>query len=99
MAIIEEPLELESGEVAVAERPLGVLTRPQGGNGWRDWLSTVDHKRIGILYGVTAFSFSARRRGVTRPSRRPMRRAPPPSSASLRLRHSCSTDSPIRWWA
>ena len=29
---------------------------------WRDgrvtsWLTTVDHKRIGILYGVTAFVF------------------------------------------
>ena len=41
MAIVEEPpLELEAGEGAqVTERPLGVLTRPQGGNGWRDWLS------------------------------------------------------------
>ena len=59
MAIIQEPpLELEAGEESrIAERPLGVLTRPQGGNGWRDWLSTVDHKRIGILYGVSAMFF------------------------------------------
>ena len=52
------PLELEAGDGLVyAERPLGVLTRPQGGNGWRDWLSTVDHKRIGILYGASAMFF------------------------------------------
>jgi cytochrome c oxidase subunit 1 len=59
MAIIQEPpLELEAGEGSrVAERPLGVFTRPQGGRGWRDWLSTVDHKRIGILYGVSAMFF------------------------------------------
>ena len=41
----------------VVERPLGVFTRPQGGRGWRDWLSTVDHKKIGILYGVSAMFF------------------------------------------
>jgi len=25
--------------------------------GWRSWVTTVDHKRIGILYGVSAFVF------------------------------------------
>ena len=59
MAIIQEPpLELEAGEeTRVVERPLGVFTRPQGDNGWRAWLSTVDHKRIGILYGASAMFF------------------------------------------
>jgi len=57
MAIIEEPLALESGQADIAERPLGVMTRPQEGNGWRDWLSSVDHKRIGIMYGVAAMFF------------------------------------------
>ncbi len=59
MAIIQEPpLELEAGEESrVADRPLGVFTRPQGDYGWRAWLSTVDHKRIGILYGVSAMVF------------------------------------------
>ncbi len=56
MAIIEQPLALGGG-AAVAERPLGVMTRPQGGNGWRDWLSSVDHKKIGIMYGVAAMFF------------------------------------------
>ena len=57
MATTEEPLALESGQADIAERPLGVMTRPQGGNGWRDWLSTVDHKKIGIMYGVAAMFF------------------------------------------
>ncbi|MEM7140206.1 MAG: cytochrome c oxidase subunit I [Actinomycetota bacterium] len=57
MAITDEPLALTTGEAAVVDRPLGVLTRPQGGNGWRDWLSSVDHKKIGIMYGVAAMFF------------------------------------------
>ena len=57
MAITEEPLALTTGATTVVERPLGVLTRPQGGHGWRDWLSTVDHKKIGIMYGVAAMFF------------------------------------------
>jgi cytochrome c oxidase subunit 1 len=57
MATSEEPLALESGQADIAERPLGVMTRPQGGNGWRDWLSSVDHKKIGIMYGIAAMFF------------------------------------------
>lgn len=59
MAIIErEPLELEAGEVDEhAERPLGVFTRPQGSTGWRSWLFTVDHKKIGIMYGAAGLVF------------------------------------------
>lgn len=56
MAIIEEPLALTSGEQH-AERPLGVLTRPQASGSWKDWVSTVDHKKIGIMYGVAAMFF------------------------------------------
>jgi cytochrome c oxidase subunit 1 len=33
------------------------VARPSATTGWRSWLTTVDHKRIGILYGVTAFIF------------------------------------------
>ena len=60
MAIIEreDPLELEAGDVEqTAERPLGALTRPQGSTGWKSWLFTVDHKRIGILYGAAGLVF------------------------------------------
>ena len=56
MAIIEEPLALTSGEQH-AERPLGVLTRLQANGSWKDWVSTVDHKKIGIMYGVAAMFF------------------------------------------
>jgi cytochrome c oxidase subunit 1 len=34
-----------------------VLERPANPTGLWSWITTVDHKRIGILYGVTAFSF------------------------------------------
>jgi cytochrome c oxidase subunit 1 len=32
-------------------------SRPSSSTGWLGWLTTVDHKRIGILYGITAFAF------------------------------------------
>ena len=35
----------------------GVTRRPTGEYGIWSWLTTIDHKRIGILYGVTAFVF------------------------------------------
>jgi cytochrome c oxidase subunit 1 len=35
----------------------GVLRRPTSYTGWWSWVTTVDHKRIGILYGTTAFIF------------------------------------------
>ncbi len=34
-----------------------VIARPVSANGLWSWITTVDHKRIGILYGVTAFVF------------------------------------------
>jgi cytochrome c oxidase subunit I len=33
------------------------LRRPTATAGWRSWFVTVDHKRIGVLYGATAFAF------------------------------------------
>jgi cytochrome c oxidase subunit 1 len=59
MAIVERPtpaLELTTGEPAV-NRPLGSFTRPQATTGWKSWLTTVDHKRIGVMYGVSAMFF------------------------------------------
>jgi cytochrome c oxidase subunit 1 len=35
----------------------GLLRRPMATTGVWSWLTTVDHKKIGILYGVTAFAF------------------------------------------
>ena len=34
-----------------------VIARPVSATGLWSWITTVDHKRIGILYGVTAFIF------------------------------------------
>ncbi|MGD9796704.1 MAG: cytochrome c oxidase subunit I [Acidimicrobiia bacterium] len=48
--------ELVAGDLVVSE-PLGVFRRPTSTKGWRSWLTTVDHKRIGILYGAAALVF------------------------------------------
>jgi cytochrome c oxidase subunit I len=59
MAIVERPtapLELTTG-VTTTPRPLGSFTRPQSTTGWKSWLTTVDHKRIGIMYGGAAMFF------------------------------------------
>jgi cytochrome c oxidase subunit I len=59
MAIVERPtapLELTPGAPTVS-RPLGGFTRPQATTGWKSWLTTVDHKRIGIMYGAAAMFF------------------------------------------
>ncbi|MGY6500005.1 MAG: cytochrome c oxidase subunit I [Acidimicrobiales bacterium] len=59
MAITEErPLALPSGDQARPTEPvLGVFRRPTTTSGWRSWLTTVDHKKIGIMYGATALFF------------------------------------------
>ena len=59
MAIIEEPLAIGAGDDAIetVDRPLGTITRPKESGTWRDWLTTVDHKKIGIMYGVAAMFF------------------------------------------
>src|SRR6187431_3024892 len=35
----------------------GILRRPVATTGFWSWLTTVDHKKIGILYGVSSFIF------------------------------------------
>ena len=45
-----------------APRPAAAPAAPQAGapgayRGWTSWLTTVDHKRIGILYGATALVY------------------------------------------
>jgi cytochrome c oxidase subunit 1 len=59
MAIVERPSappELTTGE-PVVNRPLGGFTRPQSTTGWKSWLTTVDHKRIAIMYGASGLLF------------------------------------------
>lgn len=59
MAITEpRPLALPSGEGEfTVEHPLGVFERPKPRGGWRSWLTTVDHKKVGIMYGAAALFF------------------------------------------
>src|SRR5438270_7269931 len=53
MAIATEPLDLE----LVKPRPRALLRRPTQTEGLWGWLTTIDHKKIGILYIATAFVF------------------------------------------
>jgi cytochrome c oxidase subunit 1 len=39
------------------ERRSWLVRRPRSTTGFWSWVTTVDHKRIGILYGITAFAF------------------------------------------
>src|SRR6266571_8217067 len=39
----------------LARQPL--FSRPKSHTGVWSWITTVDHKRIGVLYGFTAFAF------------------------------------------
>jgi cytochrome c oxidase subunit 1 len=60
MAIIEQPprqLELAPAGVVGPSQALGAYARPLRATGWRAWLFTVDHKKIGLMYGFTAFFF------------------------------------------
>lgn len=38
-------------------RSLGAFRRPVEATGWKSWVFTVDHKRIGIMYGAVALFF------------------------------------------
>jgi cytochrome c oxidase subunit I len=40
-----------------ATRRHGILRRPTATTGFTSWFTTIDHKKIGILYGATAFVF------------------------------------------
>jgi cytochrome c oxidase subunit 1 len=42
--------------IAATPRPT-IFRRPSAAHGLASWLTTVDHKRIGVLYGVTSFAF------------------------------------------
>ena len=52
--VLEPPTRPD--DAPLVEDP-GILSRPTHPQGLWSWLTTVDHKRIGILYGVTAFVF------------------------------------------
>ena len=41
---------------------LGVFARPRAGTGWKAWLTGVDHKKVGIMYGAVGAVLLRRRR-------------------------------------
>jgi cytochrome c oxidase subunit I len=60
MAIIEQPprnLELPPAGVVAPRQALGVFRRPNDTTGWKSWVFTIDHKKIGLMYGFTAMAF------------------------------------------
>jgi cytochrome c oxidase subunit 1 len=60
VAIIERPVEIApAGATAVAtpSTAYGTFRRPVETTGWKSWLFTIDHKKIGIMYGVAAMVF------------------------------------------
>ncbi|MEQ1874856.1 MAG: cytochrome c oxidase subunit I [Ilumatobacteraceae bacterium] len=53
-------LELRSGNDPAPVTPtaaLGIFRRPVATTGWKSWVFTVDHKKLGIMYGAVAMFF------------------------------------------
>jgi cytochrome c oxidase subunit 1 len=58
MTIIERPASAsEVAAVATPSTSLGALKRPVASTGWKSWLFTVDHKKLGIMYSAAALFF------------------------------------------
>ena len=62
MAIIERPVDAPATDggpavVATPSSSFGYFRRPVQTTGWRSWAFSVDHKKIGIMYGVVAMVF------------------------------------------
>ena len=62
MAIIERPTDTPAlagagAGVVTPSSSYGYFRRPVQTTGWKSWAFTVDHKKIGIMYGVVAMLF------------------------------------------
>ena len=61
MAIIERPTDTPAlagtSGVVTPTSSYGYFRRPVESTGWKSWAFTVDHKKIGIMYGVVAMLF------------------------------------------
>jgi cytochrome c oxidase subunit 1 len=63
MAIVERPSAVPavaggaSPQFVTPASAYGVYRRPVNTTGWRSWLFTVDHKKLGLMYGVSAMFF------------------------------------------
>lgn len=60
MALIERPASDAPPTVPAVATPsstYGALRRPVESTGWKSWLFTIDHKKLGIMYGAVALFF------------------------------------------
>ena len=64
MAIIERPStvpavvgDAASPAMVTPTEALGVFKRPVSTTGWKSWIFTVDHKKLGIMYGAVSLFF------------------------------------------
>ncbi|MGZ4671178.1 MAG: cytochrome c oxidase subunit I [Ilumatobacteraceae bacterium] len=64
MAIIEQPSTVPAvagggvtPQFVTPSSAYGVFRRPVSTTGWRSWVFTVDHKKIGLMYGCAAMFF------------------------------------------
>src|SRR5438477_7144497 len=57
MAIVEREPIAEATLVETPAPSAAALRRPRATTGAWSWFTTIDHKKIGILYGATAFVF------------------------------------------
>jgi cytochrome c oxidase subunit 1 len=63
MAIIERPSTVPAlvggaaPQFVTPASAYGAYRRPVSTTGWRSWLFTVDHKKLGLMYGVAAMFF------------------------------------------
>ena len=57
MSTTDGPLALGSGAGSGPRDPMGIFARSRNVPGWRGWVTTVDHKRIAIMYGAAALFF------------------------------------------
>ncbi len=53
--VLDRPDEVSTPAPTSGSVPL--LRRPRSTEGFWGWITTIDHKRIGILYGTTSFAF------------------------------------------
>ena len=63
MAIIERPSTVPAlaggatPQLVTPASAYGIYRRPVSTTGWRSWLFTVDHKKLGLMYGASAMFF------------------------------------------
>ncbi len=57
MALIDKPVAATVSAGASPSSSFGVFRRPVETTGWKSWLFTIDHKKLGIMYGAVALFF------------------------------------------